>query len=133
MSKNKKLAIVLAAVLIVIIGAFAAIWFISRPETKKGAKHITVDVINGETKTFEYDTDAEYLRGVLADENGLISGDDGEFGLYVKTVDGYTANESGQEWWCFTKGGETIMTGVDEIAIADGEHYEITLKVGYDF
>ena len=36
-----------------------------------------------------------------------------------------------QEWWCFTKNGETLMTGVDDTMIADGEHYEATLTVGW--
>ena len=42
-----------------------------------------------------------------------------------------TADESIQQWWCFTKGGEMLMTGVDTTPIADGEHYEITFTVGW--
>ena len=36
-----------------------------------------------------------------------------------------------QEWWCFTKGGEMLMTGVDDTMIADGEQYEATFTVGW--
>ncbi len=30
-----------------------------------------------------------------------------------KTVNGVTADEAKEEWWCFTKDGEDVMTGVD--------------------
>ena len=52
-------------------------------------------------------------------------------GLYVTTVDGVTADDGNQEWWCFTLNGETINTGVDTTPIADGDHFEITLTTGY--
>ena len=47
------------------------------------------------------------------------------------TVDGETADESIQQWWCITKGGEMLMTGVDDTMIADGEAYEFTLTTGW--
>ncbi|MBQ9965086.1 MAG: DUF4430 domain-containing protein, partial [Clostridia bacterium] len=84
------------------------------------------------TKSVNIDTNAEYLRAALEEKN-LISGDESEFGLFVKVVDGRTADDAKQEWWCFTKGGETVMTGVDTTPIADGDTFEITLKTGYDF
>ena len=49
----------------------------------------------------------------------------------VLTVDGETADEAAQEWWCFTKDGEMLMTGVDDTMIADGEQYEVKLAVGW--
>ena len=47
------------------------------------------------------------------------------------TVDGETVNESNQEWWCLTKGGEMHNYGVDDTEIADGEHYEFVFTVGW--
>ena len=47
-------------------------------------------------------------------------------------MDGETADESKQEWWKLTKEGEMVNTGADVTPIADGEHYELTLTVGYD-
>ena len=67
------------------------------------------------------------------DEQKLIEGTESEYGIYIKTVDGITANEENQEWWCITKGGETLFTGADTTPIADGDHFELTLTVGYDF
>ena len=46
--------------------------------------------------------------------------------------DGETAEESAQEWWKLTKGGEMVNTGVDATPIADGDAFELTFMVGYD-
>ena len=89
-------------------------------------------VVHGDEteKTFQYHTDAEYLVEVLK-ENELVSGEEGEYGLFIKTVDGETADESKQQWWCITKGGEQVNTSADQTPIADGEQFELTLKEGY--
>ena len=73
---------------------------------------------------------SQLLAGAL-EQAALIAGEEGEYGLFVKTVDGVTANDANQEWWCFTKGGETLETGVDSTPIADGDTFEITLTQGY--
>ena len=49
----------------------------------------------------------------------------------MTAVNGIAADDSKQEWWCFTKGGEEMMTGVDTTPIADGDAFEITLTEGY--
>ena len=41
-------------------------------------------------------------------------------------------DDANQEWWCFTKGGESVNTGVDSTPVADGDAFEITFTVGYD-
>lgn len=46
-------------------------------------------------------------------------------------MDGYTADESAQEWWCLTKGGQSVNTGVDSTPIADGDAFELTLTTGW--
>lgn len=88
---------------------------------------ITVDVVDdkGETSTFEIDTDCDTLRGALEQEK-LISGTQGAYGLYVKVVNGLTADyDIDQSYWAFYKDGEFLSTGVDSTYISDGEHYEI--------
>ena len=70
------------------------------------------------------------LRQAL-EEQKLVEGEESQYGLYVKTVNGVTADEAKEEWWCFTKDGEDVMTGVDSTPVADGDHFEITLKTGY--
>lgn len=119
-------------VLAVVVAAAVVIYVKTRPEPQEGAKTITIQMVYDDVDTtVMINTDAEYLRGALEEKN-LIAGDESEYGLFVKTVNGRTADDTKQEWWCFTKGGETLMTGVDTTPIADGEVFEATLKVGYD-
>ena len=131
MSKNMK-KIIAVVVLLVLIAAAVFAYMQFGPKANAGGKDISVIVVHGDgsEKKFELSTDAESLRDALEPE-GIIEGDDGEYGLFVTTVDGETADDSQQQWWCFTKGGESIMTGVDDTMIADGEQYEITLTTGW--
>ena len=79
---------------------------------------------------FEFDTDAKYLGEVLESEN-LVDGESGEYGLFITTVDEETADDSKQQWWCITKGGEQVNTSADQTPVSDGDAFELTLKEGY--
>lgn len=128
--KNKKTLIALIVLVVLVIGAFA-VWKVNAPQGQTGDKTILVSVVvDTETSDFVIETDAEFLRGALEQE-GLVEGTESEYGLYVTTVNGITADESQQQWWCFTRDGGTLETGVDTTPIADGEHYEITLTTGW--
>ena len=128
---NKKTLIIVLA-LAVLVAALAVVYFVTRPEATEGMKSFTVEITHkdGTTNTFQIDTDAEYLRGALEQEN-LVSGTDQEYGLYILTMDGETVDESNQEWWGYTKSGEQVNYGVDTCPIEDGDHYEFTLNVGW--
>lgn len=132
MTGQKKKILWFAVAALALVAVLAAVWFAFGPKGSEGQKNISVTVTYADaaTDTFTISTDAEFLRGALEEKN-LIAGDEAEYGLFVKTVNGVTADESKQEWWCFTKGGETLMTGVDTTPIADGDAFEITLTVGY--
>ena len=101
-------------------------------ELGEGAKTLTVEVTAEEkTVTFTLHTDAGTLREAL-EEHGLIAGDESEFGLYVKTVNGMTADyDAAGLYWAFYKAGEYLMTGVDTTQIADGEQYELVCTKGW--
>ena len=101
--------------------------YLKDTEFGEGAKTVKVKVIVGEQSvTFTIKTDAETLGDALL-AHGLIAGDQGDFGLYVKVVNGITADyDIDQSYWGFSKNGEYMMTGVDGTAIADGEVYELT-------
>ena len=130
MSKKSKIWLALAA-LVVVAAVLVGVYLAARPETSAGEKHITVEIVGkDDARTVEIDTEEEYLGPALQNE-GLIEGTESEFGLFVTTVDGYTADDRAQEWWCFTKGGESVNTGVDTTPIADGDAFEITLTTGY--
>ena len=56
----------------------------------------------------------------------LIAGDEGEFGLYIKTVDGEThVYEDDGMYWAFYINDEYAVTGVDMTDIEAGAAYEL--------
>ncbi len=131
MKKNVVKWLLAFVALLVVAGALWGVYQATRPEPVQGNKTITVlmqyDDVN---KTVSIQTDHEYLRGALEQEN-LVIGDESEYGLFVTAVNGREADNAKQEWWCFTKGGETLNTGIDTTPIADGDSFEVTLKTGW--
>ena len=106
----------------------AAVWHSSRPAPASGEKHISVEVLHGDGSTaeFSYDTNEEYLGPLLLEE-GLISGSEGAYGLYVETVDGETADYGADgSWWKLSCNGEDSQVGVDTVVIQDGDQYAWT-------
>lgn len=96
-------------------------------EFGSGVNTIFVDVVTEEkTITFTIKTDKETVGDALT-EHKLISGEQGTYGLYVKFVNGIEADyDKNQSYWAFTKGGESLMTGVDGEKIENNAHYELT-------
>ena len=130
MKKQTKLIIVVAVIVAVVV-VMAGIYFATRPDTAQGAKTITVEVVHGDgsSKEFTYHTDSEYLGEVLLAE-GLVAGEDGEFGLYILTVDGEDAifEESGA-YWALYQNGEMTTTGADTTPIQDGDSFQLVYTV----
>lgn len=133
MKQNSKKALIAVAIVAVVALLMGAAYLIFMPHGEQGAKAIEVEVVLADqtTKDYSLHTDEEFLRGALEEEN-LIAGSESDFGLFVTEVAGVKADDAKQEWWRFTKDGELLMTGVDTTPIADGDHFEITLTVGYD-
>ena len=80
-------------------------------------------------KVFTITTTETTLRAAL-EQQGLIEGVEGDYGLYIYTVDGETIHESHHDWWRLTKNGELSELGVDHIQIADGDRYELSFVKG---
>lgn len=129
---KKKQIIAVAAFLLLLLAVFL-VWHFNRPVPAQGAKKIMLEVVHGDgtSASFTVKTDAEKLGDALKSVDGLISGEDGPYGLMVDTVDGETADwNRNQSWWCLSKGGKRLDTGVDSTVISDGEHYELTYTIG---
>lgn len=132
-TRNTRRPVLIAAIALIVVAAvFLTVYLLYTQQPVAGAKTLTVKIIHGDESSRELSirTDAEFLRQAL-EEQALISGDESEFGLFIKTVDGETADESLQQWWCITKGGGQLMTGADSTPVQDGEQYELTLTTGY--
>ena len=97
------------------------------PETQEGSKAYTVTVIHKDesVKVFEYRTDAEYLAEALL-EQGLVSGEESQYGLTIITVDGEAAVwETDSVYWAIWIGEEMAMTGASEIPVYDGSTFTL--------
>ena len=83
---------------------------------------------DGNETNYEIHTDKETVGEALLDLE-LIAGDEGEFGLYVKTVNGITADyDVDQTYWAFYVDGEYAMSGVDATAIEEGKSYALKVE-----
>lgn len=83
----------------------------------------TVVDLEGTETVFEIHTDKTTVGEALLDAE-LIAGDQGDFGLYVKTVNGITLDyEKDGAYWSFYINDEYAMTGVDATNITEGDSY----------
>ncbi len=126
--KNKKL-ILGGGLLVLAAAVLALIYWNFVPRGEAGAKTVTLTVVHGDetTRTVEMHTDAAYLGEALAEQEGLVDGEQGPYGMFIKTVDGETASDADRTWWCITKAGAEVATSADLTPITDGEQYELTL------
>ena len=94
-------------------------------EIGSGEKTLTVKVIAEEKSVaLTLHTDKDTLGDALT-EHQLISGEQGAYGLYVKTVNGiYADYNTTKSYWSVNKNGEYMTVGVDSAEIQDGEAYE---------
>ena len=125
MKRKYLYGIVAAAVFCVLAFGLWHLWQSSLPETAEGSKTVTVEVTHadGSTVAFTYQTDLEYL-GELLQQEGLISGSESAYGLFVDTVDGETADYAADGgWWRLTCNGEDAETGADSVVLRDGDVY----------
>ena len=83
----------------------------------------TVTHLDGTQKTFEISTTKKTVGEALLDE-GIIEGEDGPYGLYVKTVDGETLDyDKDGKYWAFYEGDKYAAKGVDLTTITEGATY----------
>ncbi|MBE6886266.1 MAG: DUF4430 domain-containing protein [Ruminococcaceae bacterium] len=94
-------------------------------EKGEGATQFTFIVcdLDGKETTFRIHTD-ETKVGAALQAVGLIEGEMGDYGLYVKAVNGKTLDFTADgAYWSFYINGEYASTGVDMTDIAAGQTY----------
>ena len=91
----------------------------------KGEKNFIFTVVDtdGNEEVFSIFTDKKTVGDALK-EHKLIDGEEGQFGLYVKTVNSisYDYDKDGK-YWAFYVDGEYASTGVDKTEIKNGCSY----------
>lgn len=88
----------------------------------------TVTDYDGIETVFEIHTDKETVGEALL-ELALLEGEEGPYGLYVKTVNGITADyDTDGKYWAFYIDGEYALTGVDVTNIENGKSYAFKVE-----
>lgn len=143
MRKNKKLVTLILSMMFVLTMAICVTGCNKKEEATtetivyedgavigEGSTVFDFTVVNmaGEEATFEVHTDKETVGDALM-ENGVIAGEDGEYGLYVKTVNGETVDyDKDGKYWAFYVNDEYGMTGVDATEITEGDSYAFKVE-----
>lgn len=108
-------------------GLWADATYVNDKTFGEGKTTIYVDVVvDGKSVTFTLRTDAETLGAALVAEK-LVEGEESQYGLYIKKVNGMTADyDVDKSYWSISKDGKDLMTGADGEKISDGAHYALT-------
>ncbi len=96
-----------------------------KDETGKGETSFDFSVIDvdGKETKLTVRTDKKTVGEALLDA-GLISGEDGPYGMYVKSVNGITLDyDTHGKYWAFYTNGEYSTTGVDKTEIEKDKVY----------
>lgn len=114
-----------------IVGLWTEAKYSEDTELGKGAVTVKIKVVaEDKSVTFTVHTDKDTLGAALL-ETELVQGDESEYGLFIKFVNGIEADyDKDKAYWAISKNGEYLMTGADSTAIADGENYELTYTKG---
>lgn len=92
---------------------------------------VVVTDLDGTEATFRYTSEAATVGEALLAE-GLIAGDESDWGLMVTTVNGITADwDTENAYWAFYINGEYAQTGVDATELTDGAVYSFVKTVSY--
>lgn len=95
-----------------------------------GEKSFEFEVVDADNNStaFKIFTDEETV-GEALEKLGIISGEEGDYGLYVKAVNGITADyDTDGTYWAFYSEGAYSQTGVDKTPITDGAHYAFKIE-----
>jgi len=83
---------------------------------------------DGNATEFEIHTDKATVGEALLELN-LIAGDEGEYGLYVKQVNGITADyDVDQTYWAFYVNDAYATSGVDTTAVEEDARYAFKVE-----
>ncbi len=98
------------------------------PEETKVSFTFVVVGKDGTEKTFDLKTSKKMLGEALLDEK-LISGEVGDYGLMVDTVDGVKLDYAADGYyWALYINGEYASTGVDSTPVTEGTVYKFAAE-----
>ncbi len=145
--KNNSIKKLLALVLAFVLTAAAALTGCSTAPaetTAPPAETKPVTVLGEGSKAFDLTIvdkeGAEHLYRIQTDEemvgfamiaHELIEGEEGPYGMYIKSVLGQVLDyETDGMYWAFYVSGEYALTGVDQTPITEGSSYMLKAESG---
>ena len=96
----------------------------------EGEKSFVTEVVDADGNTVKFTVQTnEKTVGEALQKLGVIDGEEDDYGLYIKTVNGITAdyNKDGV-YWAFYVDGEYAMTGADMTDVVDGTVYTFRVE-----
>ena len=95
--------------------------------TEKTFTLLVVDDAGAETRFTV--TTAAVSVGAALEADGLIDGEMGPYGYYIKTVNGLTKDyDKDGQYWAFYVGDSYATAGVDQTEIEDGATYALKVE-----
>ncbi len=146
--KTDKKTTLLLAVLCVVLIAVAALFATGTIGGKKASLENTAAIVkngdvvgtgatafpfvicdkDGNETTVTVKTDKKMVGEALLDEK-IVEGEMGDYGLYVKKVNGIVADyDADQTYWAFYIDGQYAMTGIDMTEITQGSTYMMKVE-----
>ncbi|MDD2370491.1 MAG: DUF4430 domain-containing protein [Firmicutes bacterium] len=130
---SKKMKIILGIVFVAIVGGLFGVYQLVKPQPVEGAKSLSITVVSDRDtykKDFIVHTDEEFLGNALVND-GIVDAKESDFGRYITTVKGMKDDQANEYWWGIEVNHEMAATGMDDIAIKDGDLVTLTLNQGY--
>lgn len=99
-------------------------------ELGAGSQTLSVEVIDAEGQKVAFTVHTTKTTvGEALQELGIIDGEESEYGLYIKSVNGITADyDTDGSYWAFYIGEDYALTGVDSTSIEEGTVYSFRVE-----
>ena len=102
------------------------------PDDREKPVTFTLKIVDLDgNETIKVISTRKWTVGAALLQDKIISGEEGQYGLYIKSVNGITADyDTDKTYWAFYIGDEYAMTGVDKTEIVDGTTYTLKVEKG---
>ena len=132
MKRSKKIVIVVVAIIVLIAAGIAGI-VLNRVNANSDMKQFTI-VVQSERDGLDEKLECKSNLGTLGEyvqtlEECQWSGSD--YGTYISGWYDCAEDMDNQYWWSVNVDNEMAATGVDGIALVDGQEYEFILVQGW--
>ena len=128
---NKKLIVVIAAILALVIALMACVYVTTRPEAVAGEKNVTVVIVyeDGTEKKLEYATECESLAELLLEKQLVTGYESEEYGFTIESVDGIALDWAKDgAYWALYEGDTYAVTSAAGIVLTEGGVYRLVYE-----